>query len=127
MKHSEFLTRVQERGALLTPEEAERWSIEVLRALTHLLSEAEMRRHFISQLPSPLKSKLLAEIPRALLMDREAFIQHVASTLGTHAPDGERAIRTVYRVLREAVSPGQIAEFEAHIPKEIATFLKQKG
>ena len=126
MREEEFLERVQKVGALPGLKEAELWSFEVLGALTHLLSEAEIRRHFISQLPGEIKSRLLAESTHALSMDRNAFIQHVASALGVHAPDGERALRAVYRVLKEALSPGQIKEFEAHIPKEIATFLEKE-
>ncbi len=125
MKDRDFLARVQELGALPTRKEAQRWAIEVLRALADLLPEAEVRRHFISQLPGALKARLLAEPPRALLMDRGAFVQHVAAALGVHAADGERALRIVYRVLKEAVSPGQIAQFGAHIPKDIASLLER--
>ena len=125
MKDREFLARVQELGGLGSPKEARRWATEVLRAIAHLLPEAQVRRHFISQLPGALKARLLAEPPRALLMDRGAFVQHVAAALGVHAADGERALRIVYRVLKEAVSPGQVAQFEAHIPKDIASFLER--
>jgi len=127
MKDREFLARVQELGGLASPKEARRWATEVLRAIAHLLPEAQVRRHFISQLPGALKARLLAEPPRALLMDRGAFVQHVAAALGVHAADGERALRIVYRVLKEAVSPGQIAQFEAHIPKDIAAYLSSEG
>ncbi|MBI4588936.1 MAG: DUF2267 domain-containing protein [Candidatus Rokubacteria bacterium] len=127
MKDHEFLARVQELGALPSPKEANRWTTAVLRALAHLLPEAQVRRHFIAQLPRALKSGLLVEPPRALLMDREAFLQHVAAALGVHAPEGERALRTVYRVLKEAVSPGQITQFEAHIPNDIAAYLRSEG
>ena len=127
MKKDEFLARVQKLGALPSRKDAERWSAAALRALSQLVPETELRRHFISQLPGFLKSRLLDEPPPALLMDRDAFLQHIAATLGTHAPEGERVLRTVYRVLKEAVSPGQIAEFEAHIPKDIAAFLERMG
>lgn len=127
MKDRDFLARVQELGGLASPKEARRWATEVLRAIAHLLPEAQVRRHFISQLPGALKARLLAEPPRALLMDRGAFVQHVAAALGVHAADGERALRIVYRVLKEAVSPGQVAQFEAHIPKDIAAHLSSEG
>lgn len=126
MKTGDFFKRVQTAGGLPSRKEAELWSFGVLGALTQLLSEAEVRRHFISQLPGEIKSRLLAEPTHALSMDSNAFVQHVASALGVHAPEGERALRTVYRVLKEALSPGQISEFEAHIPKEIAAFLERE-
>lgn len=127
MKAEEFYARVQALGELESRKEGKRWSIATLRALWHLLPDAETRRHFASQLPRALKSALLAEPPRALLMDREAFVQHVAAALGVHARDGARALRAVYQVLREALSPGQIDELEAHVPKDLAAFLQREA
>ncbi len=126
MKAEEFYARVHELGGLESRKEGKRWSIAILRALWHLLPDAETRRHFASQLPRALKSALLDEPPRTLLMDRDAFVQHVAATLGVHAPDGARALRIVYQVLREALSPGQIDELEAHIPKDVAALLRRE-
>jgi uncharacterized protein (DUF2267 family) len=127
MKEEEFLKRVQTAGGLPSRKEAEHWSAEVLRALSHILSEAEVRRHFISQLPGGLKSRLLMDAPRALTMERDAFIQHIASALGVHAPEGARALKVVYGVLKEALPPGQIADLEAHISKELVVFLEQEA
>lgn len=124
MKENEFLLRVQELGALPTQNEAKRWAMAVVQALADLLADAQARRHFISQLPGGLKATARARAPRGLLMDREAFIQHVAAILRTHAPEGGLAARTVYRVLTEAVSAGQIADFEAHVPGDIVAFLE---
>ncbi len=126
MKRDEFLARVQRSGALSSRKEAERWSTAALRALTELLSESEPRRHFVAQLPGFLKSRLRDEPSPALRMDRDALVQHVGAALGTHAPEGARALRIVYRVLKEAVSPGQIAEFETHIPKDVVAFLERE-
>ena len=126
MKDRDFLARVQELGALPSRKEAQRWATEVLRALADLLPEAQARRHFISQLPGALKSRLRTEAARGFLMDSQALVQHIGAALGGHAADGERALRIVYRVLKEAVSPGQIAQFGAHIPKDIAGHLEKK-
>jgi uncharacterized protein (DUF2267 family) len=124
MTREEFLERVQTTGALASQTEAERWSAAATRALAQLLPESELRRHFVSQLPGFLKSRLQDHPPPALSMDREALIQHVAAALDAHAAQGERALRTVYGVLKQAVSPGQIAEFEAHVPGDVALFLR---
>ena len=123
MTKVEFLRQVQTRGGLTSPKEAERCSAAAIRGLTQLMPEPELRRHFISQLPGFLKSRLRDEPPPALQMDRDAFVQHVAATLDTHATEGERVVRAVWSVLKDAVSPGQIAEFEAHVPKDIVAFL----
>lgn len=122
MKGAEFLSRVQVTGGI-DADEAERWTLGVLRALTHLLGKAEARRHFVTQLPGPFKSALLEEAPHALVMDREAFLQHVAAQLESHVPEARRAVRAVYHVLREALSPGQIADFEAHVADDIVALL----
>lgn len=124
MKEADFLRRVQTLGALPSRKEADRWSTATLHALSELLGDADARRHFLSQLPGTLKARLVAATPHAYELDRDAFVQRVGSALGVHAAEGERAARIVYRVLREAVSPGQIAEFEARIPKDIVALLE---
>lgn len=58
-------------------------------------------------------------------MDLDAFLQHVAAGLGTHGPGGERAVRVVYRALREAVSPGELAKVEGHLPKDVTRFFER--
>lgn len=125
MRAEDFVTHVQQSATLSSRTEAERWVAAVLTSLSHLLPDSEARRHFVSELPGPLKSRLLEEEPRSLLMDRDGFLQHVASRLGTHAHEAETALRAVYGVLKQAVSAGEIADFEAHIPKDIAALLER--
>ena len=127
MQENVFLGRVQELGALTTPEDAERWSMAVLGVLCDLLADAATRRHLLSQLPGTFKARLLAKEPSAYDLDADTLVQRVAAALGVHAPEGERAIRVVYRVLKEAVSPGQLAAYEASLPNQIAVFLGHQG
>ncbi len=127
MKAHELYARVQELGGLPSRAEGRRWATETLRALWHILPDAETRRHFASQLPGTVKAALLAEPPRGLSMDREAVIQHVAAALGVHASDGARALAVVYRVLTEALSPGQIVELRARIPPDLSAFLQEQA
>jgi uncharacterized protein (DUF2267 family) len=123
MNENDFLRRVQELGVLATREDAERWSMAVLGALSDLIADPAHRRHFGAQLPSGLKTQLLAGEPRAYDMDPDGLVQRVARALNAHAPEGTRAVRVVYRVLKEAVSPGQIAEFEGDLSPRLVTFL----
>jgi len=123
MTKGDFLARVEKAGALAGPEEAERRSRVVLSALTHLIVAPAPRRHFLSQLPGFLKSQLLAEAPAAQLMNRDAFIRHIGAGLDVHAGEAERALGAVYRVLTEAISTGEISDFERQIPPEIRAFL----
>jgi uncharacterized protein (DUF2267 family) len=125
MNKLEFLSRVQQSAGLESPKEAERQSVAVLTALSHVLSDSEARRHFASQLPAFLKSRLAEERPRGLLLTGDAFLQHLARALGVHAPEAERALGAVFGVLREAVSAGQIGDLEAHLPKEVAALLER--
>ncbi len=126
MNKREFLSRVQQLADLESPKEAERRSVAVLTALTHVLPDSEARRHFASQLPGFLKSRLAEERPRGLVLTGDAFLQHLGRALGVHAPEAERALTSVFGVLREAVSAGQVGDLEAHLPKEIAALLERR-
>jgi len=126
MTERQFLTRIQDLGGPRDPKEADRWAVTVLLALIHLLPDRHKRRRFITQLPGALKARLLDEPPGAVLMDLNAFLQHVGAGLGTHASGGERAVRIVYRALRAAVSPGELARVEAHLPRDVAGFLRRQ-
>jgi uncharacterized protein (DUF2267 family) len=126
MNKRDFLSRVQESGGLESAKEAERRSVAVLTALSHVLPDSETRRHFASQLPGFLKSRLAEERPRGLVLTRDGFLQHLGRALGVHAPEAERALTSVVSVLREAVSAGQVGDLEAHLPKEIAALLERK-
>jgi uncharacterized protein (DUF2267 family) len=125
MKEQEFLTRIRDLGGLPSAEEADRWAMTVLLALIHLLYDSETRRRLITQLPGTLKARLLDAPPGALPADLDAFLQHVASSLGMRVPGGSRAVRVVYRALREAVSPGELAKVKEHLPEDVAGFLER--
>lgn len=123
MKKTDFLAHVQAAGELGSAREAERWSKAVLTALMDSALDSGTRRRFITQLPGFLKTPLLAETPRGLLMDREALLQHVGAALGTHAPEAERALACVWSAVRKAISAGEIAEFQTHVPEDVASYL----
>jgi uncharacterized protein (DUF2267 family) len=125
MRANEFFLRVQHAGGIPVRREAERWSRAVLTALVDLLPDAETRRQFVTHVPWALKSPARADAPRALVLDHEALVQHVGAALDLHAPDAERVLRTVFSVLRGAISAGELEDFEAGIPKDVATFLAE--
>jgi uncharacterized protein (DUF2267 family) len=123
MKKTEFLAQVKAAGGLSSAKEAERWSKAVLTALIDLAPDSETRRQFITQLPGFLKTLLLAEPPRLLVMEHEAFIQHIGAALEVHASEAERALTCVWSVLRKAISAGEMADFQARVPKDVASYL----
>jgi uncharacterized protein (DUF2267 family) len=123
MKKTEFLAQLKAASGLASVKEAERWSKVVLTALIDLAPDSETRRHFISQLPGFLKTPLLAEPPRALIMDHDGLIQHIGAALEAHATEAERALTCVWSVLRKAISAGELADFQARVPKDVASYL----
>jgi uncharacterized protein (DUF2267 family) len=124
MKDQQFLSEVQAAAGLSTRKEAERWAKAVAGALVDLAPDAETRRQLITQLPHVLKSHLQTETRPALVMDREALIQHVGAALGVHAPEARRALLAVWSVVRRAVSAGELADFEARVPRDVAALLE---
>jgi uncharacterized protein (DUF2267 family) len=123
MKQTEFLAQVKAAGGLSSAKEAGRWSKAVLTALIDLAPDSETRRQFITQLPGFLKTPLLAERPRLLVMEHDAFIQHIGAALEVHASEAERALTSVWSVLRTAISAGEMADFQARVPKDVASYL----
>jgi uncharacterized protein (DUF2267 family) len=121
---TEFLAHVQATGELTSAKEAERWAQAVLGALVDLAPDSETRRQFITQLGF-LKTHLAAETPRSLPLDRDSLLQHIGAALGTHVSDAERALTCVWSALRRAVSAGEIADFQARVPRDIAAYLKR--
>jgi uncharacterized protein (DUF2267 family) len=124
MKEREFLSEVQAGAGLRNREAARRWALAVTGAVADLAPDSETRRRFITQLPRFLKSALQARAPRALLMDRDALIQHVGAALDIHARDAQQAMLVVWTVTRKAVSAGEIADFEARMPRDVAALLR---
>ena len=123
MKKAAFLAEVQASGRLSSPKEAERWSKIVLIALADIAPDSATRRRFIAQLPLFLKTTVLAEPPRALLMDHETLLQRIGAALGVHASEAERALTSVWSTLRKAISAGEIADFQACVPQDVASYL----
>ncbi len=127
MDKQSFLERVRPAADLGTSKESDHHAVAVVVALSHLLGDSARRRHFASQLPGFLKSPLLAEArPAPVEWTRDGFVQHVASELDTHAARAEAVLRGVYSILRDAISPGQIPEFEAQLPDDVRALLHQR-
>ena len=122
-----FLERARQVADIGAGKESEHHAVAVVVALSHLLTDSARRRHFASQLPGFLKSPLIAEdrpVPTA--WTRDGFVQHVAAGLDTHAAHAEVVLRGVYSVLRDAMSPGQVADFEAQLSDDIRALLHHR-
>lgn len=124
MTKQEFLSQVQAAAGLPSQQEAERWAKAVVGALADLAPDSETHRQFATQLPGFLKSHVQATTRRSLMMDREALIQHVGAALDLHAPDARRALLAVWGVLRRSVSAGELSDFKARVPEDVAALLE---
>jgi uncharacterized protein (DUF2267 family) len=124
MNEQQFLSEVQAAAGLSSRTDAMQWSMAVAAALADLAPDSATRRQFITQLPAALKRQLQAATRRSLLMDREALIQHVGASLDLHAPDAQGALLAVWGVIRTAVSAGELADFQARVPKDVAALLQ---
>jgi uncharacterized protein (DUF2267 family) len=51
-------------------------------------------------------------------------VQHIASALGTHVTEAAVTLLAVYAVLQEAISSGQISEFENELPLDLRSALR---
>jgi uncharacterized protein (DUF2267 family) len=56
-------------------------------------------------------------------MDQEALIQHVGAALDVHAPEARGAVLAVWRTIRQAVAAGELADFQARVPRDVAALL----
>jgi uncharacterized protein (DUF2267 family) len=123
MKDRAFVEAVQAAAGLSSRKEAERWAKAVAAALADVAPDSETRRQFLAQLPGFLKADLQARRPRGLLMDQEALIQHVGAALDVHAPEARGAVLAVWRTIRQAVAAGELADFQARVPRDVAALL----
>jgi hypothetical protein len=58
-------------------------------------------------------------------MDREALLQHVAHGLGARVPEATRTLRAVWSGLKASLPPGQVTDFERHVPKDVVALLER--
>ncbi|MFO7918724.1 MAG: DUF2267 domain-containing protein [Anaerolineae bacterium] len=132
MRYHEFVNRIQERGGLDSPAEAEKTIRATLSALGECLYKTE-RRHLASQLPKEVKEFLYEYVDSSEPIRRRAcftlgdFYNRVAARADvTQGPAVERA-KAVVAVLREAVPEGEWAHVIREMPDEYDPLLKGEG
>jgi uncharacterized protein (DUF2267 family) len=123
MDHDEFVKRIQETAALDSAEQAGAALEATLGTMGELLSPME-RRHLAAQLRKPMKEyvdKWVERPPRNLTRPHhrfrlEEFYQRVAARSGLGYLVAIKSSRAVIRVLREAVSEGELADLLLSYP-----------
>jgi hypothetical protein len=97
----------QGRRRALLRKWGERWSKAGLTALIDFASDPEIRRQFITQLPGFLKT----------------LIQRIGAALEVHASEPNTHSPVSGASCARQFPPGEVADFEARIPKDVASYL----
>jgi uncharacterized protein (DUF2267 family) len=115
-----FLKNLQSIGSM-NAEFAEQAAVSVLCVLEQRLTRDEAA-HMEAQLPVKL-TKLLSRCDRHLeaspvKLDREEFLQMIASDLGMQVSEVEPVIRAVFAAVREQISEGEVEDVIGQLPAQ---------
>lgn len=120
MKHDEFIGQVQHRARLASRGDAEIVTRATLETLAERLSGGEAD-DLASQLPRGIAEYLRTEFAgEGMRFSMEEFFERVSRREGVDVPKAIYHARAVTGVLSEAVSPGEMADLRAQLPREYA-------
>lgn len=129
MEYNEFVKRVQDQAELAAPDEAAAAIRAVLGTLGEMLSPME-RRHLAAQLHKSMKDYVTEwmerppkEKGRPHRFNLEEFYHRVAARSEVRYPTAVRRSQAVMKVLREAVTPGELADIFRELPPEYEELL----
>jgi uncharacterized protein (DUF2267 family) len=115
MRYDDFVARVAHRTGV-SPEDAERASMAVLSTLAERIGEKEAAET-AAQLPKELQAALAAP-PVARQFEAREFVSRVAHRAGVDDAHARELTRAVFLTLHEAVSHGELEDWEADLPAE---------
>jgi uncharacterized protein (DUF2267 family) len=121
MEYEEFLDLVAQEAGGVSREEAERATRATLKALSRRITAGEAE-DIAAELPQPIRRVLLQDADeRPETFGREEFLQRViAAELGViDEATAERHALAVFAALRRTVSPKEIHDALAQLPKDI--------
>jgi uncharacterized protein (DUF2267 family) len=120
VKLPEFLKRIQESLGL-DPFEARRSATSILGALFARLTPDEAR-HLAAQLPHQLRDRYV--VKRGFdRLSAGGLVRRVADDLDLDEDEAIRRIQRVFRVVREAVSPGAVEHALDQMPQDLQSLL----
>jgi uncharacterized protein (DUF2267 family) len=120
MDEHEFLKIVQQ-SARISHEEAERATRATLQTLAERIAAGEAR-DLAEQLP-PRLAAWVATNTAAQRFDLDEFLRRVAEREGVDIERAERDAAAVFAALGRAVSPREIADLAAELPKDFTRLL----
>lgn len=117
-----FYAMVRERLGQCDREEAKRGAAAVLRALRDRLTPDEADQ-VAAQLPGPLKAVWSEGVPAErtpLKMDREQFYERVRRDVDLlTAQEAQWLTLAVFAALKGSLSPGEVEDVMAQLPKDL--------
>lgn len=128
MQYSEFLRRVEEqiaanRSVSDARREAENAITATLETLNERISGGEAR-DLAAQLPQEIQPALRPKAEEAEGFSLEEFYRRVAEREGVDIETARIDASAVMRVLREAVTPGELDDVMAQLPKDFTFLLR---
>ncbi|MEJ2032998.1 MAG: DUF2267 domain-containing protein [Deltaproteobacteria bacterium] len=124
MRERDFVDRVRERAGLESKGEAEKVVRATLETLGERLHKTE-RVKLAAQLPDELK-ELLHRRPDHDFFQLEEFYNRVSARAGIRYPHAVEQAMAVATVLKEAVSPGELAEIIADLTEDYRELFGEK-
>lgn len=123
MNHEEFIGRVQQQGHLSSRAEAEKATRATLETLAERLAGGEAG-NLAAQLPSEIGRHLRQAGQHFERMGLDDFYRKVGEREGSELPDAVHHAKAVVKVMREAVSPGELEDVESQLPEEFKALLE---
>lgn len=118
MNYDEFVGHVQNRARVATSGDAVRATRATLETLSERLVGGEAK-DLAAQLPQEIGVFLKAEEPGESFGLQE-FYRRVSEKESVDLPDAVHHARSVFSVLREAVSSGELSDVRAQLPDQYA-------
>ncbi len=122
MEYHQFLGQVQHRGRMATLEDATKAVRATLQTLGERLFGGEAT-DLAAQLPQEI-GRYLLEASKSERFSLDEFFRRVSQREGVDLPTSVYHTRAVIDVLKDAVSPGEIADVLAQLPAEYNTLFK---
>lgn len=120
MKYDEFIKHVQSVAQLNSREEAERATHATLETIRERIVGDEAK-DLAAQLPKELGEYLRGrEGENGQHFGMEEFIERVSQKEGVEPTAAVMHVRSVFAVLQDAVSPGEIADLQANLSDDYA-------
>jgi uncharacterized protein (DUF2267 family) len=124
MHYDDFIDRVRERAGLQSKREAETAVRVVLETLGERLHKTE-REKLAAQLPNRIKEYICSR-PAHDFFPLEEFYNRVTARAEVRYPQGVERAMAVIGVLKDAVSPGELADVLADLTDDYRELFGEK-